>query len=89
MVKIVHIVNIINYLFFILGGFIFTTHIKDFGDLLYYFGITSIIAGIFSICFAFTRNKELRKISLIWFVVNLANIFALIPLIIFLLFFVI
>ncbi|RTX72524.1 hypothetical protein CD117_08850 [Mammaliicoccus sciuri] len=62
---------------------------KDFGDLLYCFGWTSIFAGSISLVFAFSKNAKIRNTGLIWFVINLVNIFALIPFIIFLLFFVI
>ncbi|WP_323702681.1 hypothetical protein [Mammaliicoccus sp. Dog046] len=89
MVKLLYIVNIFNYLFLVIGSIIFYIQKLEFADLLYYFFHTSIIAGVISLAFVFSRIKRVRYTGLIRFVMNLVNIFALIPFIIFLLFFII
>ncbi|MTV23532.1 hypothetical protein FMF08_11235 [Staphylococcus delphini] len=57
------------------------------GDLLLYFDTTSLAVGIFSLWYLNSDDAKLRKVGLIWFIVNLLNIFVLTPLIIFVLFF--
>ncbi|QHW38441.1 hypothetical protein GZH82_13100 [Staphylococcus ursi] len=57
------------------------------GDLLLYFEATSLAAGIFSLWHLNSDDAKLRKVGLIWFIVNMLNIFVLTPLIIFVLFF--
>ncbi|MBZ8174249.1 hypothetical protein B5C09_11735 [Staphylococcus delphini] len=59
----------------------------QFGDLLFYFEATSLAVGIFSLWHLNSDDAKLRKVGLIWFIVNLLNIFVLVPLIIFVLFF--
>ncbi|WP_192869267.1 hypothetical protein [Staphylococcus delphini] len=82
-IRVVHSVNVLNYLFLIVGGLICV----QFGDLLLYFDTTSLAVGIFSLWHLNSDDAKLRKVGLIWFIVNLLNIFVLTPLIIFVLFF--
>ncbi|HEC2158962.1 TPA: hypothetical protein R1904_002375 [Staphylococcus delphini] len=82
-IRVVHLVNVLNYLFLIVGGVICV----QFGDLLFYFETTSLAVGIFSLWHLNSDDAKLRKVGLIWFIVNLLNIFVLVPLIIFVLFF--
>ncbi|WP_019166378.1 hypothetical protein [Staphylococcus delphini] len=82
-IRVVHLVNVLNYLFLIVGGVICV----QFGDLLFYFEATSLAVGIFSLWHLNSDDAKLRKVGLIWFIVNLLNIFVLVPLIIFVLFF--
>ncbi|MBL0846509.1 MULTISPECIES: hypothetical protein [Mammaliicoccus] len=89
MLKTIYTVNIINYLVFIVGVFYIYLNKNDFADLLIFFGITSVIAGVISLVFVFSKIEKVRYTGVIWFVVNIANILFLIPFIIFLLFFVI
>ncbi|EGQ0317108.1 hypothetical protein HLE56_002004 [Staphylococcus pseudintermedius] len=58
-----------------------------FGDLLLYFEATSLAAGIFSLWHLNADDEKLQKVGLIWFIINLLNIFVLTPLIILVLFF--
>ncbi len=83
----IRIVNALNYLFLILGIVICLIFTKSVGDLLIYFGATSLAAGVFSGRHISAADTKLRKVGLTWFIVNMVNLFVLIPLIIFLLFF--
>ncbi|WP_242450021.1 hypothetical protein [Staphylococcus pseudintermedius] len=47
--RVVYIVNVLNYLFLIVGGLICVQLMLAFGDLLLYFEATSLAAGIFSL----------------------------------------
>ncbi|WP_238989582.1 hypothetical protein [Staphylococcus ursi] len=87
MIRVIHIVNVLNYLFLIVGGLICGLSMLALGDLLLYFEATSLAAGIFSLWHLNSDDAKLRKVGLIWFIVNMLNIFVLTPLIIFVLFF--
>lgn len=87
MVRVIHIVNILNYLFLIVGGFICVMLTIALGDLLTYFEATSLAVGVFSAWHLNSADAKLRKVGLIWFIVDILNIVVLIPLIIFVLFF--
>lgn len=89
MLKSIYIVNFINYLLFIVGIVYIYLNNNDFADLLIFFGITSLIAGVISFIYVFSKIEKVRYTGLIWLVINIANILFLIPFIIFLLFFVI
>ncbi|MDE9751858.1 hypothetical protein [Staphylococcus delphini] len=86
-IRVVHSVNVLNYLFLIVGGLICVQLMIALGDLLLYFDTTSLAVGIFSLWHLNSDDAKLRKVGLIWFIVNLLNIFVLTPLIIFVLFF--
>ncbi|MDE9799024.1 hypothetical protein [Staphylococcus delphini] len=86
-IRVVHSVNVLNYLFLIVGGPICVQLMIALGDLLLYFDTTSLAVGIFSLWHLNSDDAKLRKVGLIWFIVNLLNIFVLTPLIIFVLFF--
>ncbi|UXS36764.1 hypothetical protein [Staphylococcus delphini] len=86
-IRVVHSVNVLNYLFLIVGGPICVQLMIALGDLLLYFDTTSLAVGIFSLWHLNSDDAKLRKVGLICFIVNLLNIFVLTPLIIFILFF--
>lgn len=87
MVRVIHMVNVLNYLFLIVGGLICVIFMIALGDLLMYFQATSLAVGIFSVWHLNSDDAKLRKVGLIWFIVNMLNIVVLVPLIIFVLFF--
>lgn len=87
MVKAIHIVNVMNYLFLFIGIFICLMFTKSLGDLLLYFAGTSLAVGIFSAWNMNSLDKQLSKTGFVWFVINMINIVVFIPLIIFIIFF--
>ncbi|MDA3107625.1 hypothetical protein NVR00_06630 [Staphylococcus pseudintermedius] len=86
-IRVVYIVNVLNYLFLIVGELICVQLMLAFGDLLLYFEATSLAVGIFSLWHLNADDAKLQKVGLIWFIINLLNIFVLTPLIILVLFF--
>lgn len=83
MIKTIYSINIINYILFSVGIFYISVKELSFSDLLLFFAVTSALSGAITLGFAFTSVTKVIFVSLIWFVIDIANILFLIPTIIF------